>query len=472
VRNSPPDIGLFGVAQLEGLRVALWGWGREGRAAYRALRRRLPALPLTLFCSASEVDETGALDDALLSVDTDASIERLSSFDVVVKSPGISPYRSEALGAAQRGTRFIGGTTLWFAENPDARTICVTGTKGKSTTTALLAHLLRAGGHRTALCGNIGMPLLELLDIESPPEFWVIEMSSYQTRDVALSGVSPQIAVATNIFPEHLDWHGSEARYIEDKLALFVDAKPRIAILNADDRTLAALDLPDSEVRFFGEPGGWHLRGDLVYRGEQAVFDTSGLPLPGRHNRGNLCAVLAAIEALGLDARALAPHAASFQPLPHRLQTLGVRDGILYVNDSISTTPHASLAALDCFRTQRTALIVGGHDRGIDWTGFAAAMRAQAPAAIVTLGQNGPMIHRLLEPVAADVGFALAEAEDLVAAVARARELLGGSGVLLLSPGAPSFGSYRDYTERGRHFAALAGFDPEAITAIPGIGIG
>jgi UDP-N-acetylmuramoylalanine--D-glutamate ligase len=99
-------------------------------------------------------------------------------------------------------------------------------------------------------------------------------------------------------------------------------------------------------------------------------------------------------------------------------------------------------------------------------------MRAQAPAAIVTLGQNGPMIHRLLEPVAADVGFALAEAEDLVAAVARARELLGGSGVLLLSPGAPSFGSYRDYTERGRHFAALAGFDPEAITAIPGIGIG
>ena len=472
MRSSPPDIAPIGIARLEGLRVALWGWGREGRAAYRALRRRLPAQPLTLFCSASEVDETRALDDAVLTVDTDASAERLSRFDVVVKSPGISPYRSEALGAAQRGTRFIGGTTLWFAENPDARAICVTGTKGKSTTTALLAHLLRAGGHRTALCGNIGMPLLELLDIESPPEFWAIELSSYQTRDVALSGVSPQIAVATNIFPEHLDWHGSEARYIEDKLALFVDAKPRIAILNGNDRTLAALDLPDSEVRFFGLLGGWHLRDDVVYRGEQAVFDTSGLPLPGRHNRGNLCAVFAAIEALGLDAAALAPHATSFQPLPHRLQTLGARDGITYVNDSISTTPHASLAALDCFRARRVAILVGGHDRGIDWRDFADAMRMQAPAVIVTLGHNGPKIHDLLTPIVNAGHFALAAATDLGEAVARARELLHGEGVLLLSPGAPSFGNYRDYTERGRHFASLAGFDPEAIASIPGLGIG
>lgn len=472
MRSSPPDARRLGIAQLEGMRVALWGWGREGRAAYRALRRRLPMLPLTLFCGANEAGEARALDDALLAIDTDASVEHLSRFDTVVKSPGISPYRPEALGAAQRGTRFIGGTTLWFAENPDARTICVTGTKGKSTTTALLAHLLRAGGHRTALCGNIGMPLLELLDIEQPPEFWAIELSSYQTRDVAASGVPPEIAVATNVFPEHLDWHGSEAQYVEDKLALITDARPRIAILNGSDRTLAALDLVGGEVRFFGDPAGWHLRDDVVYRGGQAIFDTSGLPLPGRHNRGNLCAVLAAIEALGLDAAALAPHASSFQPLPHRLQSLGARDGIVYVNDSISTTPHASLAALDCFRAQRVALIVGGHDRGIDWNDFAETMRTQAPVAIVTLGQNGPKIHALLAPVAAHAGFAIAEANDLDEAVAHARALLGGEGVVLLSPGAPSFGAYRDYTERGRHFAALAGFDPETIAAIPGLGIG
>lgn len=477
MRNSQADHPPLDIARLGDKRVALWGWGREGRAAYRALRRRLPALPLTLFCSTAELAEAHALGDAQLTADTDASAERLSTFEVVIKSPGISPYRPEALAAAERGTRFIGGTTLWFAEHADARTICVTGTKGKSTTSALLAHLLRAGGHRTALCGNIGLPMLELQDIGrtgdvQPPGFWVIELSSYQTRDVAASGVSPEIAVATNIFPEHLDWHGSEARYIDDKLALFTAAKPRIAILNGDDRTLATLALPDSDVRFFGGTDGWHLRGDVVYRGEHAVFDTRDVPLPGRHNRGNLCAVLAAVEALGLDAETLAPHAATFQPLPHRLQMLGVRDGITYVNDSISTTPHATLAALDCFRSRRVALLAGGHDRGIDWTDFAHAMRDNAPAAIVTLGQNGPKIHALLAPLAEAVGFALVDAADLPEAVARARALLDGEGVVLLSPGAPSFGAYRDYTERGRHFAALAGFDPEAIAAIPGLGIG
>ncbi len=480
--NSQADRSPLGIAQLDGKRVALWGWGREGRAAYRALRHRLPASPLTLFCSAEELGEAHALGDALLAAETDASAERLSAFDVVIKSPGISPYKPEALQAAERCTRFIGGTTLWFAEHAAARTICITGTKGKSTTSALLAHLLRAGGHRTALCGNIGLPMLELLDdgrLDSgrsgdtqPPAFWVIELSSYQTRDVAASGVSPEIAIATNIFPEHLDWHGSEARYIDDKLALFTAAKPHIAILNGDDRTLAALTLPDSEVRFFGLANGWHLRGDVVYRGDRAVFDTRDVPLPGRHNRGNLCAVLAAIEALGLDAAALAPHAATFQPLPHRLQTLGTRDGITFVNDSISTTPHATLAALDCFRSRRVALLAGGHDRGIDWRDFARAMREHAPAVIVTLGQNGPKIHALLAPLAAEQGFSLVEAADLPEAMARACALLGGEGVLLLSPGAPSFGPYRDYTERGRHFAMLAGFDPEAIAAIPGLGIG
>ena len=210
-----------------------------------------------------------------------------------------------------------------------------------------------------------------------------------------------------------------------------------------------------------------------MQRGDVAVFDTSDVPLPGRHNRSNLCAVLAAIEALGLDAVALAPHAATFRPLPHRLQTLGERDGLTWVNDSISTTPHATLAALDCFRGRRIAVLVGGHDRGLDWREFADALRADPPAAVVTMGANGPKIHALLAPVAAEAGFGLAAADDLPAAVHVARRLLGevSGGVILLSPGAPSFGAYRDYTERGRHFATLGGFDPDTITAIPGLGI-
>lgn len=476
MRNSLPDGAPIRLSALADRKVALWGWGREGRAAYHALRARDADRALTLFCPPGEADDVRALGDDALRIETEAAAAALSAFDVVVKSPGISPYKPEARAAAERGTRFIGGTALWFGEHADAQgfvpnALCVTGTKGKSTTTSLLAHLLRAGGHRTALAGNIGLPLLEALDPQPAPEFWAIELSSYQTSDVADSGARPQVAVVLNIFPEHLDWHGGEARYIEDKLALVTGAKPRIAVLNAADPILGKLALPDSEIRWFNREDGWHLRGDALHRGDAFVLDTARVPVPGRHNRSNLCAVLAAIEAMGLDAAPLAAAAESFRPLPNRLQTLGERDGIVYVNDSISTTPHASLAALDVFRDRRVALLVGGHDRGLDWRDFAERMRVQAPAAIVTMGANGPRIHELLAPLADEGGFRLAAAADLPAAVAKAESLLGGNGVVLLSPGAPSFGAYKDYVARGRHFAELAGFDPDLISAIPGIGI-
>ncbi|WP_145478342.1 UDP-N-acetylmuramoyl-L-alanine--D-glutamate ligase [Stenotrophomonas rhizophila] len=466
------------ISQLEGRRVALWGWGREGRAAFAVLRQRLPALELTLFCPDAEAAAARAEAGNALQVRSDVSAESLAAFEVVIKSPGISPYGEAAVAAAARGTQIIGGTSLWFAEHADDQgtvrdTVCVTGTKGKSTTTSLLAHLLRASGARTGLVGNIGLPLLEVLDPQPAPAYWAVELSSYQTGEVARSGAHPQVAVVLNLFPEHLDWHGSEARYIEDKLALVTGAAPRIAVLNAADPHLAALSLPDSEVVWFNQPQGWHMRGEWVYRGEQQVFDTANTPLPGRHNRGNLCAVLAAIEALGLDAVALAPAVQDFRPLPNRLQTLGSRGALRFVNDSISTTPHASLAALDCFAGQRIALLVGGHDRGLDWHDFVDHMAHDVPPVeIVTMGANGPRIHALLQPLADAGRFGLHAAGDLDEAVRLACSALGAQGgVVLLSPGAPSFGAYRDYVARGRHFAELAGFDPDQITAIPGIGI-
>lgn len=466
------------ISQLEGKRVALWGWGREGRAAFAVLRQRLPALALTLFCPEAEAAAARAEAGDALQVRSDVSGDSLAAFEVVIKSPGISPYGDAAVAAAAQGTQFIGGTSLWFAEHADAEgtvrdTVCVTGTKGKSTTTSLLAHLLRASGARTGLVGNIGLPLLEVLEPQPAPAYWAVELSSYQTGEVARSGAHPQVAVVLNLFPEHLDWHGSEARYIQDKLALVTGAAPRIAVLNAADPHLAALSLPDSEVVWFNQPQGWHMRGEWVYRGGQQVFDTANTPLPGRHNRGNLCAVLAAIEALGLDAVALAPAVQAFRPLPNRLQTICSRDGLRFVNDSISTTPHASLAALECFAGQRIALLVGGHDRGLDWHDFVDHMAHDVPPVeIVTMGANGPRIHALLQPLADAGRFGLHAAGDLEEAVRLARAALGGQGgVVLMSPGAPSYGVYRDYVARGRHFAELAGFDPDQITAIPGIGI-
>jgi len=461
-----------------GQSIALWGWGREGRAAYRALRTR-SRMALTLFCSETEAANARALEDPALSIDTNVSAARLSAFDLVIKSPGISPYRADAREAAAHGTRFIGGTAIWFATRPEARTICVTGSKGKSTTTALLAHLLRALGVRTALAGNIGLPLLELVDADA--DLWAIELSSYQTLDVAASGVRPEIAIVTNIFPEHLDWHGDEARYIADKLALFTAAKPGIAVLNANDPHLAALQLNSSRVCWFNHRAGWHLRGQWLYRGESAILDTTPLPLPGRHNHQNLCAVLTALDALrplsampsgGFAADALTAHLLDFTPLPHRLHRLGEQDGITWVNDSISTTPHATLAALEVYRGRRIALILGGFDRGLDWSHFASSIQADPPDTIILSGQTSARLAALLSPLADRGVFRLQHASDLAHAVTIARTALNsGGGIVLLSPGAPSFDTYRDYTERGQHFAELAGCASALIHTSAGIGI-
>lgn len=455
------------ISALEGRKVALWGWGREGRAAYRAIRDRLPRQPLSLFCTPQEAEEAAAIGDPELHPRSDVGGEVLAGFDWVVKSPGISPYTSPAADAAMLGTRFVGGTGLWFAEHAGERTVCVTGTKGKSTATALVAHLLRAGGRRTALAGNIGLPLLDLLAPEPAPEFWALELSSYQTREA----ITPEVAMVLNLFPEHLDWHGTEQRYIDDKLALVHEARPRNVVLNATDPRLANLRIDGVPVSWFNSPRGWHLRDQVIHRGERAVLDTRALPLPGRHNRINLCAALAAIEALGLDAVALAPHANSFVPLPHRLQSLGVHGGVEYVNDSIATTPHASIAALECFKGRRVAIIVGGYDRGLDWGVFAERMAQDPAVAVVCVGQNGPRIAERLRPLLPKGQFQLREAAEMEEAVQVATQALDHRGVVLLSPGAPSFPRYRDYAERGRHFARACGLDPEQFGQIPGLGI-
>mgnify|MGYP001764992801 CR=1 FL=1 len=453
---------------LEGKRIAVWGYGREGRAALGYLRRLLPDQPLTVLCNAAEAKEIEAQADALVSCLTQIDAGVLEAFDVVVKSPGISPYKPEAMAAMAHGTRFIGGTALWFAAHPDARTICVTGTKGKSTVSSLVAHLLRAAGKRTALVGNIGLPLLETMAWQEQPEFWVIELSSYQTFEAQM----PEVAVMLNFYPEHLDWHVTEQAYFDDKSALITHSRPQHAVLNRDAPRVAALaDGLPSDVRWFNDEAGWHARGNMLHRGEAAVLDLRELPMPGQHNAGNVCAALTAIEALGLDAMALAPSAKTFQPLPHRLQDIGTRAGIRYVNDSISTTPYASIAALECFTQEPVAILVGGYDRGLDWEAFVEYVSIKPPKAVICMGQNGPRIAERLRELAKP-GFALMEAADLAQAVSAAEAELPSGGIVLLSPGAPSFGVYADYVARGRHFAELAGFDPNTISMIPGLGMG
>ncbi len=449
------------IADLAGRRVAIWGYGREGHAVINAVRTRLPGQALTLLCRADEAAAAHASDAALEVVVGEADAALLGRFDVVIKSPGISAYQPALLAAQAQGTQCTSGTALWFGENPGARVVGVTGTKGKSTTSALISHLARALGVRTALAGNIGLPLLSLL--EQQADLWVIELSSFQTGEAG----PLELGIVTSLYEEHLDWHGSRERYVADKLKL-ADVSRQL-LVNAGQPILLEKTARHPRRITFGAGAAWHLADGYICHGHQKIFPLAQLRAPGVHNALNACAALAALELVGLDALAAAPALAKFQPLPHRLQTLGEHAGWHWVNDSISTTPLATLAALESLHGKAVTVLVGGHDRGLDWTPFVNAMCESPASAIVCMGANGGRIAAQLH--AAGVTCPIECVSDLAHAVASAKRCTPPGGAILLSPGAPSFDQFRNYTERGRRFAELGDFDADAITGIDGLGV-
>ena len=449
-------------AELESREVAIWGFGREGRAALAALRKRFPDKPLTLHCRHEEAEAARALIGTNVRiVERAPEADTLASHEVVIKSPGISAYKPEIIEAQKRGTCFTSGTALWFAENPDARVVAVTGTKGKSTTTAMIAHCARALGIRTALAGNIGMPLLELDGQRA--DLWAIELSSFQTGEAG----PVEVGVVVSLEEEHLDWHGTRERYIADKLKL-ADVSHTL-LVNGQVPLLMRHTAGHPHRMTFGDARGWHVSDDAIQRGEALILEVGMLPVPGAHNAVNACAALAVIDTLGSDARAAAQALSGFKPLPHRLQKLGARDDVEWIDDSIATTPAAALAALQSLPGRAVTLILGGFDRGLDWSGFAHELAAHPPHALIVQGANASRIAEALR--ASKVGCRIARCEDLPDAVTRAKELTAAGGVVLLSPGAPSFDQFRDYAQRGRAFAALAGFDAAALGEIEGLGI-
>jgi UDP-N-acetylmuramoyl-L-alanine---L-glutamate ligase len=473
---------LFVAISIESLRVsrtAIWGYGREGQAALLALRSRFPEKRLALLLSPEEYAAWDFSGDQNLEFYTDeVSSGLLAQFGTVIKSPGITPYSTMCDWARFRGTRFISGSTLWFGEHPTARTICITGTKGKSTVSAMVAHLLRAAQQCTALVGNIGVPLLEVLDPNPEPDYWVIEMSSYQCADFA--GI-PAISCVLNLYPEHLPWHGTLERYYADKLKLLANGNAEITILNAGDPTLMALAPPIERGYYFNTRNAWHCREGSICFGEQRVLELRDTRLSGQHNGDNICAALTIVAACGFDAIKLARELVHFHPLPHRMQPLGVHGGVEYIDDSIATTPHATVAALRALNQSERALtvLVGGFDRGLDWDCFVDQVQVQSPHMVIASGANADRIQATLErrmrlretphegtPEPGTVAFL--RCADLAEACAQAQRLTPRNGMVLLSPGAPSFDAFASYAERGQAFAQHCGFDlsPQSIAGL------
>jgi UDP-N-acetylmuramoylalanine--D-glutamate ligase len=436
-------------SDLEGKAIGVWGLGREIRSFAGHVRTRLSAAHISVVVTENTADDVaGVLGIATRPVGAgQEAVTALRDCDVLVRSPGVSIYRPELRQLAADGLPITTATGLWLAERGGVHVIGITGTKGKSTTATLVHELLLAAGHAADLAGNIGRPVLDLID--APVSDWaVVELSSYQAADLV---TGPAVAAVTNLYKEHTDWHGDESTYRRDKLRLARLPGVHACVLPAG---LQAECSGEATLRF-ESTDGWHVTREGVRHPDGGFVPVEALPLSGRHNAVNLCAALTALDAARLSRPTdLIAGVQRARALPHRLQPVGDHGGVEWVDDSISTTPESALAALEAYGHRPIVLIAGGQDRGQD---YGALGRVMADRGIVVVGVPTTG-HRV---VAAARAAGAPEkrtvlAENLAVAVRRARELAPVGGVVLLSPAAPSYDTYRNFEERGDHFAALA----------------
>jgi UDP-N-acetylmuramoylalanine--D-glutamate ligase len=422
--------------------VGVWGLGVEGQASVRRLRA-MGCVPVLV----DDAPGAATIDGLDVLATGSAGLQALLRCDVVVKSPGISRYRPDVAELEAAGVAVCGGLGLFMAEADPARVACITGTKGKSTTTALAVHLLTRLGYRARAGGNIGHPPWDPSP-ETAPDYWVIETSSFQVPDLA---TAPRVVAVTSLSPDHLDWHGTVERYYADKLSLCT--KPGVA--------LALADGSDEQLREQAALLGPHLRWVTAPDVERdAAAWSHALGLPGPHNARNASIARAVLVALGIpeagDDELMERAAAGFVGLPSRCRSLGQVGAVEFVDDGLSTNVLPAQAALRAYEERPVALLVGGQDRGVDYgpLGRTLAGRA-APTLVVTMPDNGPRIGTAVRD-ASDGAVEVIDATDLDAAVEAAFGWAGSGTVVLLSPAAPSFGRFGDYRERSAAFAAAA----------------
>ena len=440
-----------------GKRVHVIGLGSlgTGRAVARVLSRRGAEVTVSDIKPARELEgEIAALADTGVTIRAGADAYRgIEEAELVVPSPGVPLDIPPLLRARARGAAVVSEIEVayWVAPCP---IVAVTGTKGKTTTTALIGELLRSEGKRALVGGNIGQPLIGLADRAAADDLLVAEVSSFQLE--ATQKFRPRVAVLLNLFPDHLDRHADMGVYREAKARIFANQeKEDAAVINRDDpeawalrtRTRAqiggySIEQPDPEGADLAE--GWFRVG-----GER-ICPARALKLRGRHNLGNALAGLAAARAAGASLKGVADTLSEFPGVEHRLEVVGTVRGVVFVNDSQATTPEAAIAGLEAF-DERVVLIAGGRPKVHDFRGLGETI-ARRGASLVVMGEAAAEIAEAARQAGAEKVMG---AKDLAEAVRLARREARPGEVVLLSPACASFDMFANMAERGRKFKEL-----------------
>ncbi len=414
-------------------KILILGFGREGKSTYNFIRKYLPEKELTIGDK-----NTVTLDDANVSFDCgDDYLDRLGNYDIVFKSPGI-PF----VGVRYPETTEITCQTDMFLRFADCTVAGITGTKGKTTTSTLTFKMLEEAGFDVSLIGNMGIPVFEKIDMPAD-SFAVIEMSSHQLE---FTRSSPHVAIMTNVYEEHLDHYEEGFKgYVNSKLNIVKhQTENDFFIFNGTQGLKEYIDtdsLSSTCIKVFAEPDSF-------------VSTLTGINnnLKGRHNAMDIGFAAAAAKAMGADEDSIRRAIEKFEGIPNRMEYFGTYGGIDYYNDSIATIPEAVLCAVEAIGNVGT-LIIGGLDRGLDYSEFEKALSVLDIDNLVCLPETG---HNIADNIAKIGSKAkVFKVADLPEAVDKCFEYTQKGKACIMSPAAASYNYYRDFEEKGNHFKQL-----------------
>lgn len=440
-------------------RVAVLGLARSGTALALALRDRGIEVVAGDRKAEAEIASVPRLREREVQLFfSGPDPDFLDGAELLAVSPGVPTVVPAVAEARRRGIPVLSEIEVaWriLEEESPARNryVAVTGSNGKSTVSTWIAEILRRAGRPVALAGNIGVPLSEFCSAAEPRDF-VVEISSFQLESIR--DFRADVAVLTNITPDHLDRHGGLEGYTAAKARVFENQRGSdVAVMNEDDPGSRRLHPPARRVGFSRlerVPGGISVTGDAIFAeisGERRrLAGISEISLPGVHNLENALASAAACLCLGIADPLIRAGLSDFAGLPHRCRKIGDVGGVSWVDDSKGTNPDAVVKSLGGFADGRVILLLGGSEKGSDFSALRPEV-ARAARLVLTIGQSAEKIERAL------AGLPVERAGDLPRAVDRAAEFARPGDTVLLSPACASFDQYRSFEERGEHFAAL-----------------
>jgi UDP-N-acetylmuramoylalanine--D-glutamate ligase len=439
------------------MKIAILGFARDGQAAYDYWNHSGNKLTIC------DQNQSLKLPDGSQGHLGAGYLKNLNQFDLIVRTAGLSPKliaeaNPESLDILRKVT---GNIDEFIRVSPSKNIIGVTGTKGKGTTSTLIAKMLEAGGYRVHLGGNIGISALELLKNNILPNDWIVlEQSSFQLID---QKHSPHIGICLMVEPEHLNWHADMEEYLTAKQQMFhYQTKNDIAIYyanNVNSRRIASVS-HGTIIPYFAAPGAIVEKNDIKIDGQQ-ICKTSDLKLLGKHNWQNVCAAITAVWQINQNIQAMRSVLMSFSGLEHRLELVREVDGVNYYDDSFGTTPETAIVAIEAFDAPKI-IILGGSDKGSDFRNLARTIASHNVRQIILIGNTS---HQTYKTAATDILKALKNQKltnitslvkpgttTMKEIISRAKAAAKPGDVVLLSTACASFDLFKDYKDRGEQF--------------------